>query len=59
MGKKIEDQLKPCPFCGGKVRLLPQSFGFTVDCVDCCIIMRIYGKLKQTVLTQWNKRYEH
>ena len=65
-GKYTESRLLPCPFCGGKPRLLPQKYGYSVDCqgLDCggggCgAMMRIVTRYLQQVKFCWNSRSEN
>jgi len=64
---KIEQRLKPCPFCGNKARLVPQYsedgfgaqhiFAYIVKCTGCGAIKKSYDSLKRTALAAWNRRH--
>ena len=52
---------KPCPFCGSdRIRLLFQDYGYSVDCLDCQILRKVYtahGALGQrSAINSWNRR---
>lgn len=57
MGKKTEDRLWPCPFCGAEhPDMLIQEFGYMVVCRDRCgVEMRVYSRIKAQVLASWNR----
>jgi Lar family restriction alleviation protein len=53
----MSEELKPCPFCGGKPRIDP-TFG-DVICDGCGLIMEgKEGDSKADVLIAWNRRVE-
>ena len=56
------DELKPCPFCGGKAKLdwytLPKY-----ECVICCNICslrfgRYLGRDEKQAIEAWNRRHD-
>lgn len=59
------EQLKPCPFCGGKAEVVPHKFfsealkAWKVDCyvVECknCHTAQYWGTEKQAI-EAWNRR---
>lgn len=55
--------LKPCPFCGGKARLIKKSwtefggpYDFTVHCDDCSAGIRCYFPTENEAIEAWNRR---
>ena len=57
------NELKPCPFCGGKPLALGCHMGFTVECTVCGAITAYYrdemttnDKAEQLAINAWNKR---
>lgn len=51
------DALKPCPFCGGKARLMRRVAEYLVKCTGCGTT----GKSKQIAefaVKAWNRRAE-
>lgn len=36
--------LKPCPFCGGEARILPQDSGYSVDCLICRATIYVFAR---------------
>ena len=58
--KAYEEQLKPCPFCGGKATLCELRYGFNVKCLnhlDCSVLVvsNITDEPEETIEI-WNKR---
>jgi hypothetical protein len=60
-----QPKLKPCPFCGGKAKLLPihnlcaETFGWLVKCnpkviTDSCVTLR--GDTRKQAINAWNRR---
>lgn len=56
------DELKPCPFCGGKaVMAKPQRLTFLnrkvkrPNCIKCGATMFVW-KSKEKAIEEWNKR---
>jgi len=66
MGKKVEDKLKPCPFCGPfkkgaehnalKPKLFPWEHGYLVRCGNCPASMRVQTRFKIQAAATWNCR---
>ena len=57
----IDETLKPCPFCGGVVKLENNSGdGYYVECLgpDCVLDTTVVHpiKYKERLIEQWNKR---
>lgn len=56
-------EFKPCPFCGSNIiRLLPQEWGYSVNCEICSAKIRVHikskGKNKKAAYIEWNMRRE-
>lgn len=65
----MPDKLKPCPFCGGKVKLerpldlLPNSTEWwgvvcrnTINLGGSCAIQQIPSRTKEAAIARWNMR---
>lgn len=62
-------ELKPCPFCGGKARIVDNgetqnSKYYFVDVICENMVCRgcsscLESKTKQQAIAAWNMRYEH
>lgn len=59
------DDLKPCPFCGGKARLFVNG-GVRVICSKCHVgtmiltdNMEYESNAVETVIEKWNRRADH
>lgn len=49
--------IKPCPFCGGGVKLKHNYSRHWLECVDCHIETQTYpSKSKEEAIAIWNKR---
>lgn len=51
-------ELKPCPFCGGKVHLFPSltfSNRFVIFCGKCFLQTLAYDD-KEQLINDWNRR---
>ena len=59
VGRIIMEKLKPCPFCGGKPKILRNSYTgwYRIVCGCGCLrkIERSWGK-KKTITKYWNSR---
>ena len=54
------DNLKPCPFCGGKAEIIKthlfgKTVGYMAGCKNCWCELRIYTS-KQNAVKAWNRR---
>lgn len=49
----MSDELKPCPFCGGKARY---RTGVGVECSDCFASIVEARRLRESVFAEWNRR---
>ena len=53
---RVEPELKPCPFCGGKAVLHNPAPNKTwVTCTECCCETMLYV-FKDTAINAWNNR---
>ena len=54
------EKLKPCPFCGGKAKLLADhgNIKFWVCCKKCIADTLIYDS-KQEAIESWNRRADN
>lgn len=55
------DELKPCPFCGGKTEIVVGLYnswtdGYAVRCCNCCLIFGAHGRLGEPY--EWTCIYE-
>jgi len=49
--------LLPCPFCGSSIiRMLPQEYGYSVNCEDCGAKKEVVTKYKRQAAFEWNMR---
>lgn len=58
---RANDELKPCPFCGGKVELHPFRIAniYGISCPDCgSCYSNNPGESKWGVTKAWNRRTE-
>jgi Lar family restriction alleviation protein len=54
---ETEKLLLPCPFCGDdQIRILPQSYGYSVDCLTCGAKKHIITSLELQAVASWNQR---
>ena len=68
----MADELKPCPFCGGKVQIC-YGIDCTVSgirCDNCCVIVqwpriktgksnKTFGELAKPHIEAWNRRADN
>lgn len=57
----MDEELKPCPFCGGEACIQRHEFiGYTdtfgVVCLDCCAETRQFFTHKKVAVRAWNRR---
>lgn len=50
------DDLKPCPFCGGKATLWEDLFGVSYVSCSCCCVRTPIEEDKHIVIEDWNRR---
>ena len=52
------NEIKPCPFCGGKAELFHSYDGYY--CVQCtvCYCSTLNFRKEQTAINFWNRRVE-
>jgi Lar family restriction alleviation protein len=54
-GERMTEELKPCPFCGGKVHdTLNDDFVFHVSCINCRVAM--WDDDEVSLYERWNRR---
>ena len=51
----MSEELKPCPFCGGKNMRIWNTSRPWVSCDDC-LANTAYGETKEEAIEQWNRR---
>lgn len=51
----MSEELKPCPFCGGKNMRIWNTSTPRVSCDDC-LANTAYGETKEEAIEQWNRR---
>lgn len=50
-------ELKPCPFCGGKVEIVFYRGNTAVECPKCgCALNTWIGMTKEEATKAWNRR---
>ena len=53
----MSEELKPCPFCGGKAEILNYSENaWLVYCRMCDGMVERWRKTKKEAIEQWNRR---
>lgn len=55
------NKLKPCPLCGGKVKLLEIGFQWEIICKNCNLTLvgqGLHEICKETAIKKWNRRAE-
>ncbi len=63
----MNEDLKPCPFCGGTPKLIPRGLfvtdGYRVMCVNCGYWadsgFETGEKAKKLVVSMWNRRTDN
>lgn len=59
MSDELNNELKPCPFCGGKAELIERIYGaykdVTVACKQCGIRSTLFSNDLEAI-TFWNRR---
>ena len=55
---RMDDKLKPCPFCGGKVSLLTNMYGSHVECMKCLCETRTSGTEEGALVMCNHRHYE-
>lgn len=52
-----ENELKPCPFCGGKAKLMDMGFPHWVYCENCGA--KVHGRTfyEEDSVEAWNRRF--
>ncbi len=60
----MTNELKPCPFCGGKAEMqiterCPSGFDYTPRCLNtsCCGRLQKKYAVIDTAVYMWNRRY--
>jgi len=50
-------KLRPCPFCGGKAEIIPQTGGWLMArCSECGANRKEFTKYKRQIAAAWNQR---
>lgn len=57
----MEEELKPCPFCGGKAEILDiddgeNAGGSCVSCTQCLASSNVEFEFKENFVSNWNRR---
>ena len=53
-------ELKPCPFCGGKAKIMKMGYPHWIYCLDCGA--RVHGRVigekegEEASIKAWNRR---
>lgn len=50
------DELKPCPFCGNPVEIVPEGDYLEIVCEECGIAM--IRESYERIIADWNRRTE-
>jgi Lar family restriction alleviation protein len=55
----MQNELKPCPFCGGKAEYIQEGCVIgRVRCKECRISQTLLGT-KEEVISDWNRRVDN
>lgn len=55
----MNEELKPCPLCGGVVELRKTHDGRKViECDNCNMSVFLHGRTREEIVDFWNKRAE-
>ena len=65
--RAVNDQLKPCPFCGGKAEITDAKEAGPRARVICCrgclcstkVIYALKGDVDEQLVQAWNRRYAY
>ena len=49
------NELKPCPFCGGEADIIEDSFCYGVECFNCKANSTYFSNAKDAIAA-WNRR---
>lgn len=53
----MREELKTCPFCGGKAEMLNYSENeWLVRCTDCDGMVERWRETEEEAIEQWNRR---
>ena len=60
-GKEVSEELKPCPFCGGKAYIAIYDYAVIAVCDQCCaqtaeVRISPHYAAKDEAIKQWNRR---
>lgn len=71
-GGHFMNELKPCPFCGGKARIYASELGIRVMCTGCCCQTGTYTDFDhffwedannkdalEIIVERWNRRVKN
>ena len=54
----MNEELKPCPFCGKKASIFCNGVDYEIDCRNkgCRVVIHTHASTKRTAVANWNKR---